>query len=239
MRMSNISCNKNYFFCDSCVVAKSHQFPFSLSHTVYTAPLQLVFVDIWGPSHVTARDGSMYYIAFIDAFSRYIWLYLITSKSQATAVFLRFKLLAEKQIGFLIKCLQNDNAKEFIFLTKILHDHGITHRFTCPHTHEQNGSVERKHRHVAETGLALLSAAYLPLKFWGEAFISVVHIISILPTPVLDNVSPHEKLFSSKPNYTFLRIFGCACYPLLRPYNQHKFDFKSSLCLFLVYNNTH
>ena len=73
----------------------------------------------------------------------------------------------------------------------------------------------------------------------GEAFISTVHIINILPTSVLDNVSPHENLFSSKPYYTFLCIFGCACYPLLRPYNQHKFDFKSSLCLFLGYNNTH
>jgi len=165
MRTNNILCNKNSFFCDSCVVAKSHQLPFSLSHTIYTAPLQLVFVDIWGPSHVTARDGSTYYIAFLDAFSRYTWLYLITSKSQATAVFLRFKLLTEKQTGFLIKCLQTNNAKEFISLTKILHDHGITHRVTCPHTHEQNGYVERKHRHVAKTGLALLSAASLPLKF--------------------------------------------------------------------------
>jgi len=120
-----------------------------------------------------------------------------------------------------------------------LHEHGITHRFTCLHTHKQNGSVERKHRHVANTGLALLSAAFLPLKFGGEAFVSFVNIINLLRTLVLDNVSPHEKLFSSKPDYTFLCIFGCACYPLLRPYNQHKFDFKSSLCLFLGYNNTH
>jgi len=223
--MNNILCNKNSSFCDSCVIAKSHQLPFSLSHTVYIAPLQLVFVDIWGPSYVTASDGSMYYIAFLDAFSRYTWLYLITSKFQATTIFLRFKLLVEKQTGFLIKCIQTDNAKEFISLTKILHDHGITHRFTCPHTHEQNGSVKRKHRHVADTGLTLLFVASLPLKFWGEGFVFVVHIINLLPTLVLDNVSPHEKLFSSKPDYTFLHILGCECYPLLKPYNQHKFDF--------------
>ena len=34
-----------------------------------------------------------------------------------------------------------------------------------------------------------------------------------------------------------LKVFGCACYPLLRPCNQHKFDFHSSLCLFLGYND--
>ena len=42
-------------------------------------------------------------------------------------------------------------------------------------------------------------------------------------------------LLSRKPDYTILKVFGCACYPLLRPYNQHKFDFRSSLCLFLGY----
>ena len=119
-----------------------------------------------------------------------------------------------------------------------MHDHGITHRFCCSHTNK-NGFVECKHCHVANIGLTLLSTASLPLKFWGETFVSIVHIINLLPTPVLDNVSPHEKLFSSNSDYNFLHFFGCACYPLLRPYNQHRFDFKSSLCLFLGYNNTH
>jgi hypothetical protein len=41
---------------------------------------------------------------------------------------------------------------------------------SCPHTHQQNGAIERKHRHIVETGLALLSHAHLPLKFWDDAF---------------------------------------------------------------------
>lgn len=32
-----------------------------------------------------------------------------------------------------------------------------------------------------------------------------------------------------------MKVFGCACYLLLCPYNKHKFDFLSSLCLFLGY----
>jgi len=42
-------------------------------------------------------------------------------------------------------------------------------------------------------------------------------------------------LFSRKLDYTILKVFGCVCYPLLRPYNQHKFEFRLSLCLFLGY----
>jgi len=77
-------------------------------------------------------------------------------------------------------------------------------------------------------GLTLLSAASLPIKFWAEAFMTAAHIINLLPSPVLDNRSPHSLLFPNAPDYTLLRTFGCACYPLLRPYNRYKLDFRSS-----------
>lgn len=38
------------------------------------------------------------------------------------------------------------------------------------------------------------------------------------------------------PVWTALRVFGCACYPYLRPYSQNKFDPKSLMCVFLGYN---
>jgi len=94
MRSNNISCNTDVSFCDSCAQAKTHQLPFISSHTTYIAPLLLVFVDIWGPSHVASTNGSLYYV---DALSKYTWFYLISHKSQATSVFLKFKALAENQ----------------------------------------------------------------------------------------------------------------------------------------------
>jgi histone deacetylase 1/2 len=42
---------------------------------------------------------------------------------------------------------------------------GIMHRVSCPHAHQQNGSAERKHRHIVEVGLALLATTSMPLKF--------------------------------------------------------------------------
>ena len=68
----------------------------------------------------------------------------------------------------------------------------ISNRLTCPHTHEHNDFVERKHRHIVDTGLALLVASSLPLKFWDKAFYSADYIINILPPPVLKNLSPYE-----------------------------------------------
>jgi histone deacetylase 1/2 len=55
------------------------------------------------------------------------------------------------------------------------------------------------------------------------------------------NATPLERLFgdNAKPNYTMLKSFGCACWPLLRPYNTHKLSFRSKECVFIGYNNHH
>ena len=36
-----------------------------------------------------------------------------------------------------------------------------------------------------------------------------------------------------------MRVFGCLCFPLTRPYNQHKLDFRSQPCVFLGYATRH
>ncbi|KAG8472240.1 hypothetical protein CXB51_034481 [Gossypium anomalum] len=54
-----------------------------------------------------------------------------------------------------------------------------------------------------------------------------------LPTPVLHNQSPYEMLYQVRPSYSYLRVFGCACYPCLRPYHRHNLEFQSSQYVFL------
>lgn len=51
--------------------------------------------------------------------------------------------------------------------------------------------------------------------------------------------SPFLHLFNSQPDYTFLRTFGCACWPNLRPYNERKLQFRSKRCVFLGYSSMH
>ena len=99
---------------------------------------------------------------------------------------------------------------------------GITHHLSCPHTPQQNGTVERKHRHIIECALTLLSHASLPTVHWTYAITTAIHLINRLPTPKLSHKSPWETLFHKSPDISHLKTFGCICFPLLRPYNSHK-----------------
>ena len=116
---------------------------------------------------------------------------------------------------------------------------GITHRVSCPHTHQRNGSAERKHRHIVEVGLSLLAHASVPLKYWDEAFLTAVFIINRLSSRVINNDTTFYRLHKVQPDYSFLRTFGSACCPNLRPYNSRKLEFRSKRCVFLGYSNLH
>ena len=236
--LSNV--NKNPFsICKSCCFGKIHKLPFPSSTTIYTKPLELVHSDLWGPSPVLSSSGYRYYIHFVDAFSRFTWLYLLRNKSEAFQTFLNFKTLAENQLGCSIKALQTDWGGEFRTFTDFVQTNGIVHRNSCPHTHEQNGVAERKHRHIVEKGLTLLAQASMPFKFWDEAFRSSVFLINRLPTPLLGYKTPLETLFNTQPVYSQLKVFGCTCYPNIRPYNNQKFHYRSTPCTFLGYSLNH
>uniref|UniRef100_A0A803NRU8 Integrase catalytic domain-containing protein n=1 Tax=Cannabis sativa TaxID=3483 RepID=A0A803NRU8_CANSA len=163
----------------------------------------------------------------------FTWIYLLKNKSEALKTFLHFKTEAELQLGKKIKVFQSDWGGEYRNFSEPLKQAGIVHRHPCPTTHEQNGLVERKHRQIVEHGLSLLAQASMPLKFWDEAFRCAVYLHNRLPTPVLNQLSPIEILFNNKPDYGNLKIFGCLCFPNIRPYNKHKLDFRSSPCTFL------
>ena len=135
--------------------------------------------------------------------------------------------------------MQTDWGGEYQKLNPFFQCIGISHNVSCPHAHQQNGSAERKHRHIVKVGLTLLAQAAMSLKFWDEAFTTAVYLINRTPNKVLNFATPLERLFHTKPNYMSLRVFRCACWPNLRPYNKHKLDFRSKQCAFLGYSSQH
>lgn len=116
-----------------------------------------------GAAPVASHTNFRYYIYFLYDFSRFTWLFPLKQKSDALAAFIQFKRLVENQFERQIKQLRSDWGGEFQAFTNLVQEHGIFFHHSCPHTSEQNGRAERKHRHIVETGLTLLAQAKMPL----------------------------------------------------------------------------
>lgn len=119
---------------------------------------------------------------------------------------------------------------------QFLNDHGIIHQVSCPYTPEQNGVSERKNRHIRESAVTLLHTASLPPQFWYHACAIATYLINRMPTPNLDMVSPYERLYGNQPALNILRVFGCACYPLLSSAQHNKLQPKTMRCIFLGFS---
>lgn len=84
-----------------------------------------------------------------------------------------------------------------------------------------------------------LFLASIPLTFWDEAIFSKCLYYWYFPSNILINFSPLEFLFGIKPDYHFLKVFGCYWFPWLRPYTSHKLEDQSKACTFLGYSPRH
>jgi hypothetical protein len=130
--------------CDACQQAKSKQLHFPKSVSVSKAPLELVFSDVSGPAP-TSVGWYDYYVSFIDDYSKFTWISLIKHKSEVFDFFWDFQVHAERLLNHKILAVQTDWGGEYQKLSPFFARLGISHLVSCPHTHQQNGSTERKH----------------------------------------------------------------------------------------------
>ena len=133
-------------------------------------PLQLIHSDICGPLEVPSLSRPIYFLTFIDDFSRKSWVYFLKNKSEVFSIFQIFKSFVENEFGKKIKNLRLDNGgnllrinlKHFypnmVFNTKILYL-----------THQQNGVTKRRNRTLVEMATCMLYSKGLHKKIWAEA----------------------------------------------------------------------
>jgi hypothetical protein len=204
----------------------------------HTLPYSLFIWMCWGPAP-TSIGRKNYYVSFVDDFSKHTWIYLIRHKSEVFHIFHTFQSLVECTFNRKILSMKTDWGGEYQKLNTFFTRIGIKHQVSCPHTHQQNGVVERKHRHIVDVGLSLLAHAHMPLKYWDESFAKATYLINRTPSRVIEYQTPLQKLSGDMPDYSTLCVFSCACWPNLRPYNTRKLAFRSTDCVFVGYSNLH
>jgi hypothetical protein len=233
--------NKSHLLhCKHCLASKMHQLPFPISVPKSQFPLHVLHADLWGPAPIHSSNGFRYYLVIVDDYTKFYWVYLLKHKSDAFSTFKQFKTMVEKHYQSSIHFLRTDCGGEFTSneFNSFCANTGIIHHLTCPHTPQQNGVAKRKHRHLVQCTLALLSQSGLPLSYWSYALATANHLINKLPTPLLNMSSPWEQLHNVKSDLSYLKTFGCKCFPLLSPYNTHKLQPKTTPCIFLGYPPT-
>lgn len=223
--------------CTYCLEGKMHRLPFPASVSKSTVPFYKVHSDVWGPVPCLSLEGYRYYVTFIDDCTKFMWIFPLINKSEVLTQFMKFCAFVKTQFNSHIKIFQSDGGGEFNSkaFANFLASHGILHHNTCPYTPQQNGVAERKNRHIVETAISLMSVVGLSKPFWFHSVAHSCYLINRMPCKSLHMVSPYELLFHKPPDLTTLKVFGCSCYPYLRPYTHDKLDPRTTQCIFLGY----
>lgn len=93
--------------CKSCYLGKSHRICVPLSYTTYTTPFKVVHTDLWGPSPHPSSYEFHHYIAFVDAYTKYTWIYFLKQKSEVFHAFKLFLTFVKTQFYTIIKALKS------------------------------------------------------------------------------------------------------------------------------------
>ena len=227
--------------CEQCVACKQPRNVFvSYIPSRTNKSLELVYSDVCGPFEEPSIGENRYFVTFIDDFTRKTWVYLIKRKDEVSAVFKKFKTLAETQSGHLIRRLRTDGGGEYtsVQFERFCEEKGIVHEVVAPYTPQQNGTAERKNRTILDMTRSMLKTKSLPKKFWGEAVCTAVYILNRSPTKRLQDMTPEEAWSGHKQNVSHFRIFGSICYSCVPEMKRKKLDDRSEVLILLGYHST-
>lgn len=177
-------------------------------------------------------------MTIIDDYSRWTTVYAMKNKSDSLQCFKIFHKAAEAHTRRKIKTIRSDNGGEYnsSSFRQYLDSHGILHQTTIPYTPQQNGVAERMNRTLINLVRSMLQAKDVGKSFWAEALQTAVYIRNRVTSSSLPpNITPHHLWYSSPPDLSHARVFGCQCYYVLPKMKVKKLDARSREAIFIGY----
>ncbi|GJX40018.1 retrovirus-related pol polyprotein from transposon TNT 1-94 [Tanacetum coccineum] len=227
-------------FCDACKMGKQAHVSHKAKNIVSTTRcLELLHMDLFGPSAVRSYGGNRYTLVIVDDYSRYTWTRFLKDKTEAFDQFEIFSRQIQNQLGCSIVSIRTDHGREFdneVQFGEFCNANGITHNFSAPRTPQSNGVVERKNRTLQEMSRTMLNEQSLPQKFWCNAVDTSTYILNRILIRAILGKTPYELLRGRKPTLDYFRVFGSKCFILNTKDYLTKFDPKSYEGVFLGYS---
>ncbi|KAM0916349.1 hypothetical protein ACQ4PT_010232 [Festuca glaucescens] len=224
--------------CRACVEGKMHDSPHP-SKTIISSTriLELLHVDLFGPTTHASLGAKKHCLVIFDDYSRYTWVYFLKKKDETQQIFIDFATEVQRQHNLTILAIRSDNGSEFknYTLNDFLSDEGIRHQYSAAYTPQQNGVAERKNRALMDMARSMLSEYKSRYDFWAEAISTACHSSNRLYLRKGLNKTPYEILTGHKPNISYFRVFGCKCFYKIKGVRLSKFEPKALEGIFVGY----
>ena len=201
--------------CDFCKFGKTSQqpHPAAVSNNKVIELLALVVVDLVGPNRPQTIGGKLYDMLIMDTYSQRIFIKLLTKKSSATDILMRWILQVEVHTGHKLKVLRSDNGGEFLSgkFTNWLSLRGTTQQTTPSYSSQSNGVAERGNRKIQNKAKTMMLESKLPGSLWGEVMLTSCVLRNLTPASSL-SVTSLEMWSGKRPLVAHLRVVGCKAF---------------------------
>ncbi|GJV27590.1 putative ribonuclease H-like domain-containing protein [Tanacetum coccineum] len=199
--------------CVACNKGKQHKASYKAITAVSTisAPLQLLHMDLFGPTSIRSIDHKYYSLVVTDDFSRFTWVFFLGTKDETYGILKDFITFIENQLTKKVKAIRCDNGTEFknSKLIELCGSKGIRRDYSNARTPQQNRVAERKNRTLIEAARTMLADSKLPTMFWTEAVSTACYVLNRVLVTKPHNKTPYELVSGKVPNISHLKPFGC------------------------------
>ncbi|GJW78639.1 putative ribonuclease H-like domain-containing protein [Tanacetum coccineum] len=203
---------QNDHTCVACQKGKQHKASCkaksvsSISHS-----LQLLHMDLFGPTSVRSLNHKTYCLVITDDFSRFSWVFFLRTKDETSGILKDFIRQIENQLNQKVKTIRCDNGTEFKNkdVIEFCGSKGIKREYSNARTPQQNGVAERKNRTLIEAARTMLADSFLPNTFWAEAVSTACYVLNRVLVTKPHNKTPYELLTGKLPIISYIRPFGC------------------------------
>nr|GEY13592.1 hypothetical protein [Tanacetum cinerariifolium] len=230
---------ENNHGCVACQKGKQHKASYKakLVNSI-SKPLHMIHMDLFGLTNVTSLMRKSYCLVITDDFSRFSWVFFLTTKDETSGILKTFITGIENQLDCKVKVIRCDNRTKFknSIMNRFYDMKGIQREFSVPRTPHQNGVAERKNRTLIEAARTMLVDSKFPTTFWAEVVNTACYVLNRALVIKPHNKTPY-KLIRGKPLLIdFMKPFECPVTILNTRDYLGKFDEKADEGFFVGYS---
>ncbi|GJW22219.1 putative ribonuclease H-like domain-containing protein [Tanacetum coccineum] len=203
---------KNDHTCVACQKRKQHKASCKTKHvSSISQPLQMLHMDLFGPTSVRSINHKTYCLVVTDDFSRFSCVFFLATKSETCGILKKFITEVENQLNHKVKVIRFDNGTEFKNreMNELCGQKRIKREYSVAKTPQQNRVAERKNKTLIEAARTMLADSLLPIVFWTEVVNTACYVLNRVLVTKPHNKTPYELIIGRAPRISFMRPFGC------------------------------